>query len=169
MENCYSDTKYYNLVCDIINNKEFKKINSCVHHGISRLEHSCRVSYYSYKVSKILKLNYKEVARAGLLHDFFLSKNITKKEKIKSMFTHPEKSLKNSEKHFILSNKEKNIIYSHMFPLNINIVPRYKESWVVSIVDKVVATYEFSYTFKTNMILKHHNVMLILLIIGRIL
>ena len=44
MEECYNDLKYYNLVYDIINNSEFKKINNCTHHGISRYDHSCRVS-----------------------------------------------------------------------------------------------------------------------------
>ena len=91
MEECYNDMKYYNLVYDIINDNEFKKIDNCVHHGISRFDHSCRVSYYSYKVCRILGLNYKEVARAGLLHDFFLSENITKKDKMKSMFVHSKK------------------------------------------------------------------------------
>ena len=86
MEECYSNNNYYKLVDDIINDNEFKKIDKCIHHGISRFDHSCRVSYYSYKVTKLLRLNYKEVARAGLLHDFFLSKNITKKDKFTSIY-----------------------------------------------------------------------------------
>lgn len=169
MEECYNDTRYYNLVCDIINNNEFKKIDNCVHHGISRFDHSCRVSYYSYKVSKILKLNYKEVARAGLLHDFFLSENISNKQKMISMFCHSRKSLENSSKLFDLSDLEKDIIFTHMFPLNANRVPKYMESWIVSFVDKIVAVYEFGYTFKRNFLLKYQNAMLIMLILGRML
>ena len=61
-----------------------------------------------------------------------------------------KKSLQNSEELFYLSDKEKDIIYTHMFPLNINRVPKYLESWIVSIVDKIVATYEFSLTFKNK-------------------
>lgn len=166
----YNDIKYYNLVYDIINDNEFKKIDKCIHHGISRFDHSCRVSYYSYKVSKVMGLNYKEVARAGLLHDFFLSENKTKKEKMKSMFVHSKKSLKNSEKLFYLTDREKDIIYTHMFPLNINRVPKYMESWIVSLVDKTVAIYEFAYTFKRSMLLKYKNAMVIFFIImGRII
>ena len=170
MEECYSDINYYKLVDDIINDNEFKKIDNCIHHGISRFDHSCRVSYYSYKVTRLLKLNYKEVARAGLLHDFFLSENNTKKEKMKSMFVHSKKSLKNSEELFNLSEREKDIIYTHMFPLNVNRVPKYMESWIVSFVDKLVAIYEFSYTFKRKVLLKYQNAMVILLIImGRVI
>ena len=81
MDYIYNDKKFDNIIRDVMNDIDFKEIDTCVHHGISRLEHSLRVSYYSYKVTKVLGLNYKEVARAGLLHDFFLSKNISKKEK----------------------------------------------------------------------------------------
>lgn len=164
MKKCYNDIKYYNLVYDILNDNVFKKIDNCIHHGISRFDHSCRVSYYSYKVSKALGLNYKEVARAGLLHDFFFSENFTNKEKLKSMFIHSKKSLNNSIKYFNLTEREKDIIISHMFPLNVNKIPKYMESWIVSIVDKCVAVYEFSCTISTNLLLKHKNAMLVLLL-----
>ena len=100
-----------------------------------------------------MKLNYKEVARAGLLHDFFLSENNTNKDKMKSMFVHSKKSLKNSESLFYLTDREKDIIYTHMFPLNVARVPKYMESWIVSLVDKCVAIYEFSCTFRRNIFL----------------
>ena len=169
MDKCYNDTNYYNIVDKIINDNEFKKIDNCTHHGISRFDHSCRVSYYSYKLTKALGLNYKEVARAGLLHDFFLNENKTQKEKIKSMFAHSKKSLANSEKLFYLSDLEKDIIYTHMFPLNISRVPKYMESWIVSGVDKAVAAYEFGTTFRRNFILKYQNIMIVAIILGRML
>ena len=58
MDKCYNDTNYYNIVDKIINDNEFKKIDNCTHHGISRFDHSCRVSYYSYKLTKALGLNF---------------------------------------------------------------------------------------------------------------
>ena len=169
MDKYYNDTLYYRIVKDILLDNEFKKIDKCIHHGLSRFDHSCRVSYYSYKITKALKLNYVDTARAGLLHDFFLSENNTSKEKIKSMFVHSKKSLENSEELFYLSDREKDIIYTHMFPLNINRVPKYLESWIVSIVDKVVATYEFNLTLKNKCKLRYRNAMVVLLVfIGRI-
>ena len=52
------DLDYLNIINDIIKNEKFMKIKECRHHGITRLEHSIRVSYYSYKIAKFLKLNY---------------------------------------------------------------------------------------------------------------
>lgn len=146
------DSEYMKLVSDIYNNVEFVKIKEIEHHGITRFEHSVRVSYYSYKIAKKLKLDFKESARAGLLHDFFLSnKNRTKTERFLSVFKHPKICVQNALKNFELSTKEIDIIKSHMFPISFSI-PKYAESWIVSFVDKGAAIYEFSkklsYKFK---------------------
>jgi len=157
MNNIYNDNEYLNIIDDILYNNEFKKIASNIHHGLSRLDHSLRVSYYSYKFSKILFLDSKEVARAGLLHDFFISQGNSKKERTISIFVHPKKALANSDRLFNLSDKEKNIIEAHMFPVIPNKIPKYLESWIVSLVDKIVATYEFSYSCSTKTLCKIPN------------
>ncbi|MDD3341571.1 MAG: HD domain-containing protein [Bacilli bacterium] len=141
------DLKYLDIVNPILENKEFNKLNNIEHHGITRLDHSIRVSYYSYKISKVLKLDYREVARAGLLHDFFLSdEERTLKERFISVFTHPRIAVRKAGSLFELSDKEKNIIESHMFPLY-TALPKYAESWLVSCTDKVVGSYEFLMKF----------------------
>ena len=56
-----------NIVGNILDNEEFNQIKRIEHHGTTRFEHSVRVSYYSYKISKLLHLDYVETARAGLL------------------------------------------------------------------------------------------------------
>lgn len=138
-----NDWEYREIVHPILCNDEFNKIKEIEHHGVSRFDHSFRVSYYSYKVSKFLKLDYVESARAGLLHDFFLSEEErTFKDRFVSTFTHPKKAVENASGLFTLNEKEKNIIHAHMFPLYCAL-PKYAESWVVSIVDKVVGSYEF--------------------------
>ena len=53
----------------------------------------------------------------------------------------------NTQKYFNLSEKEIDIIKSHMFPLYTSI-PKYAESWVVSTVDKIVGTFEFMSQFR---------------------
>lgn len=142
------DIEYTTIVDPILLNNEFNKLDDIEHHGTTRLEHSLKVSYYSYKIAKALKLNYQETARAGLLHDFFLSdEERTKTERFLSMFTHPKKALNTATDHFELNNIEENIIVSHMFPLNLHI-PKYRESWIVSTVDKVIAVKEFSYAYQ---------------------
>ena len=151
------------LVEDILNNDDFQCLNCIEHHGTSRMKHSKRVSYYSYLICKKLHLDYVSAARAGLLHDFFLSENDrTKRERFLSVFTHPKKALNNTTKHFDVNFIEQNIIVSHMFPLNI-MLPKYMESWIVSFVDKVVGTYEFLEKFSLKQ-LDVPNLYLLLLI-----
>lgn len=143
---------YFNIISDILQNKEFKQLGNIEHHGVTRFDHSLKVSYYSYKIAKKLNLDYYKTARAGLLHDFFLEeKNKSIKKSFKSLFIHSNEAVKNSQQFFSLSKKEINIIKSHMFPLGISI-PKYKESWIVSTVDKVVATEEHAkkYVHKVN-------------------
>lgn len=145
------DYAYKKIVNHILQNEEFNKIKNIEHHGITRFDHSLKVSYYSYKVAKFLKLDYVEVARGGLLHDFFLSsENRTLKDKFFSTFVHPKKAVKKAKDNFNITEKELDMIKSHMFPINFS-VPKYAESWVVNIVDKCVAIYEFGKKFSKQL------------------
>lgn len=136
------------IVNNILDNEEFMKIKKIEHHGISRFDHSLKVSYYSYKIAKALHLDYEQTAVGGLLHDFFLSpENRTQKERMKSVFIHPKKAVKMAKSQFELTKKEEDMIRSHMFPINLS-VPKYAESWIVSLVDKCVATNEFAIKFR---------------------
>lgn len=147
MNEINNDNKYLNIVNHILDNEEFNKIKYIEHHGISRYDHSLKVSYYSYKIAKLLKLDYRETARGGLLHDFFLSnEERDAKERFISTFIHPKKAVKNSVEFFNINEKEVDIIKAHMFPVNITL-PKYAESWVVNLVDKAVAITEFSKKF----------------------
>ena len=146
-----NDLKYRKIVKNILDDDEFNKIKNIEHHGITRYDHSLKVSYYSYKIAKTLKLDYKQVARGGLLHDFFLSdEDRTFKDKFLSTFIHPKKAEKNAIKYFDVTEKEADMIRSHMFPVNLTI-PRYAESWVVNIVDKAVGIYEFGRKFSKQL------------------
>lgn len=143
MDQIFDNKEYIDLVKDILDKKEFKEIDTIAHHGTTRYNHSLRVSYYAYKIAKKFRLDYVKVARAGLLHDFFMSSpDRTKLERMLSTFTHPKYAYRNASSMFDLSDMEKDIIISHMFPVNYRI-PKYLESWLVSFIDKGVATYEF--------------------------
>ena len=142
------DKNYLNIVNHILENDNFRKIDNIEHHGTSRLNHSLRVSYYSYKIAKLLKLDYIETATGGLLHDFFISdedRNII--DRFVSTFTHPKLAVATTMKYFDITKKEENIIHSHMFPIYFSL-PKYTEAWIVSIVDKIVGSYEFSLKYK---------------------
>ena len=145
----YSDNQEcLSIVNKIINNKEFKKIDNIEHHGITRMNHSIKVSYYSYVIAKKMHLNYVEVAKGGLLHDFFLSpEDRTATQRFLSTFTHPKKACAHANEIFEVTELEKDIIKGHMFPLNIN-VPKSSEAWIVNLVDKVVGGYELVTNYK---------------------
>ena len=153
------DKEYKKIVKDIFRNVEFKKLYNIEHHGISRMEHSVKISYYSYKIAKKLGMDYVSVARGGLLHDFFLNGDERNcKERFFDTFTHPKRALNTSIEHFNINKIEKNIIVSHMFPIYISF-PKYKESFLVNLVDKVIGgkellrgfackfRYQFNYSY----------------------
>ena len=136
------------IVNNILDNDEFLKIRQIEHHGISRYDHSLKVSYYSYRIAKALHLDYEQTAIGGLLHDFFLSpEDRTQKDRLVSVFTHPKQAVDMAKSQFDLTTKEIDMIRSHMFPIKLS-VPKYAESWIVSMVDKCVATNEFAIKFR---------------------
>lgn len=147
--NVDNDSEYLLLVNDILKNEKFKELSTYVHHNSDRFQHSLNVSYHSYKIARKIGLDYIKVARGALLHDFFFVDNhkINKSNRVLTLFNHPKQALINSNKYYLLSDMEKNIIVSHMFPLG-NKFPKYKESLLVDIVDDYIAIYEAVYAKK---------------------
>ena len=138
--NNYSDEEFLYIISDILNNDEFMKLDTIKHHGITRLDHSLRVAYYSYRISKLLRLDYIQVTEAALLHDFFTDE-VKDKNMIIRLIKHPTIALNNSLKYYRLSPMQEDIIKTHMFPVTF-IPPKYLESWIVDIVDDISAIYE---------------------------
>ena len=65
--------EFYSIISDIITNETVQKMKSFrQHYETSTYEHCFQVAYISYKICKKLGLDYKSVARAGMLHDLFL-------------------------------------------------------------------------------------------------
>lgn len=159
------EKQYIAIVNDILKHKEFIKTKSITHHGLNRYDHSVRVSYYSYKIAKLFRLDYDEVARAGLLHDFFLVDNevISVKEKMNTLINHPKYAEAYAAKYFDLSDKERDIIRSHMFPVSVISVPKYAESWLVNVIDNAVSICEALSSTKVHL-LRISNIMIIVLL-----
>ncbi|MDF5581100.1 hypothetical protein P3730_24785, partial [Vibrio parahaemolyticus] len=129
--------EYVDSIYDLIHHDKVKSMDNFIQHGdISTLNHALNVSYKSYIISKKLNLKYVSCARAGLLHDFFLY-DWHNHEPLDNLhgFIHPKLALKNAEENFQLSDLEKDIIVKHMWPLTVKF-PKYKESYVVCLVDK---------------------------------
>ncbi len=84
-------------------------------------------------------MNVRAIARAGLLHDlFYYDWRKTKFDLGTHAFIHPRIALRNAEKLTELSPMEKDIIVKHMWGATVGL-PKYKESFVVSLVDDYAA------------------------------
>ncbi len=143
-----NDSEYMEIVSDLLENEKLQQLDDITHHHYTtRLIHSLFVSYVSYKIAKSMNLDYVSTARAALLHDFFLEE----REEIELLglgshnAIHPKIALKNAEKITELNKIEKDIIVKHMFLCTFRVqVPRYQESFIVSMVDKYCSVSEVS-------------------------
>ena len=134
---------FFMIINDILLNENVQKLKNFKHHyGSTRFEHCLSVSYYSYIICKFLHLDYISASRAGMLHDlFFYDSNIAEKPKF-HLWKHPKTALTNAKELFTLNDKECDIILKHMWPITF-IPPKYIESYVICIVDKYCAIYEW--------------------------
>jgi uncharacterized protein len=132
--------EYLGLVFDLISHRAVMAMADYTQHGsTSCLEHSLQVSYISYRICKKLGLDYRSGARGALLHDFFLYDwHRDKPYRGLHGFCHPKIALQNANRHFSLNQREQDIIKSHMWPLTLR-PPKYKEAYVVMLVDKYCA------------------------------
>lgn len=135
--------KYYGS--DILKSENMQKEKVFIQHGdVSVYEHSISVALECLKIANNLQIpiDIKSLVRGALLHDYFLYDWHEKDDSHKwHGFRHAKTALENAKKEYILSEIEENMIICHMFPLNIRI-PKYRESIILCIADKFVATKE---------------------------
>jgi len=93
---------------------------------------SCQIAWKLH-----LNVTYPSLIRGALLHDYFLYDwhERSRDHRLHGFF-HPRRALKNAREDFELTSIESDIILRHMFPLN-PVPPKYLESWIVCIADKV--------------------------------
>lgn len=140
-----TQTSYFDYIKDIVDSSELEGLKCITHHiCTTRFQHCVNVSYHNYVICKFLGLDAKSAARAGLLHDLFY---YDRKEynKHKKSFSHSRfhslVALENASKLTEINDVERDIIENHMFP-STRQLPRYKESYVIVIVDKYCAILE---------------------------
>ena len=143
--NSYTDEEFESIVSPILEIEEFNQLKFIRHHGITRYDHCMRVAYISYKITKAMRLDYKQVTEAALLHDFFLDE-VDHENRVERLRHHPEVAVKNASKYFDLTDMQIDIIRTHMFPVTFT-PPKYLESWIVDFADDVSALYEKGYAF----------------------
>lgn len=135
---------FHACVSDLIQHRTVLRMENFTQHGgVTCLDHCLFVSYKSFLLCRRLGLDYRSAARGGLLHDLFLY-DWHEKDASRRLhaFRHPGIALKNAAGCFALSNRERDIIRKHMWPLTV-IFPRYPETLIVSMFDKYCAVAEF--------------------------
>lgn len=126
---------------DILHSKNFQLMKEHIQHGNVTVNlHVMTVARYSVALTDFLHISCsrRELIRGALLHDYFLYDwHIPDKENPHRLhgFYHPGTALRNASKEYMLSEREKNIIKRHMWPLTV-VPPRYKEAWIVTMADK---------------------------------
>lgn len=136
---------------DILNSEKFMSQKNYIQHGkTSVYTHELNVTKYALKIVKKfrIKVDEKTLIRGCLLHDYFLYDWHIPNEINTGLhgFHHAKIAMMNASRDFELNEKEKSMIYTHMFPLNFRL-PKYKESVILCISDKIVAIIE---TIKRN-------------------
>lgn len=149
------EKEYYEIVQDILQHEEFLKLKDFFHHNSSIYAHVNDVAYFSYRVSKYFKLDYRSAARGALLHDFFLYdwRNHDAPDLPREKFhglAHPAIAVANAKRYFKVNDIEEDIIKKHMWPLTL-VPPKYKESYIVSFADKYLSSKEFINEYKKRL------------------
>lgn len=138
---------FINTAHPIVWNKKMQSTRKLIQHGdVSVFAHSVAVAKYSVMLAKKLGIKFDErsLIRGALLHDFFLYDW----HKINDVgdglhgFAHPNTASKNAVRNFSLNKRELDIIRKHMWPLTLTKLPKFRESWLVCLVDKYCSVLE---------------------------
>ena len=143
-----TDNSYYDCVSDIIMRKQVQELKNFTHHiSTTRFQHCVNVSYYSYIVCKKFRLNARSAARAGLLHDLFYydrkQYNASRtKGQVSHSMQHSLQASANAAELTDITSLERDMIEKHMWPAT-RPMPRYKETYIITVIDKYCAVLEF--------------------------
>lgn len=134
--------QYLACIEDLIATSTVQRLSQFLQHGDSdRLQHSLSVSYYTFVLARRLGLDGRSAARGALLHDLFFYYSQERKGTSWHVTHHPKEALANAEAAFTLNDIEREMIVCHMFPFA-PFLPRYAESYLLSMVDKYCAIQE---------------------------
>lgn len=126
---------------DILGSTNFYKTKEYIQHGNMTVNsHVMNVARYSLAISEKLHIrcSRRELIRGALLHDYFLydwhTPDAENPHKLHG-FYHPGTALRNAAREYRLTEREKDIIKKHMWPLTL-VPPRCREAWIVTTADK---------------------------------
>ena len=134
------DPDYEAIVAPLLAHDDVRSMHSFRHHDRTALTHSLSVSTLAFSIARRLGLDSVSVARGALLHDFFLYDRRADKTPF-HLNRHAKVALRNARARFRLNLVEQDIILAHMWPVGRPFYT-YRESALVSFVDKFVSTRE---------------------------
>lgn len=131
---------------DILTSATMLSTKKHYQHGeASVYDHSVAVALECLRIADKygIAVDRKSLIRGALLHDYFLYDwHSSPKEHRPHGFTHAATALKNARRDFQVNSLEAEMIYCHMFPMNITRMPLHRESIILCIADKIVGTEE---------------------------
>ena len=130
---------------DILASEGMQKSRAFVQHGTQSIyDHSLHVTSMCIRLSRKfhIRIDERALVRGALLHDYFLYDWHEDGHKWHG-FHHAATSLKNARRDFEIGQIEADMIWCHMFPLNLR-VPRCRESWILCVADKISSVAELS-------------------------
>ena len=137
----------WNFYYEFSKNPILRKVYTTPQHRTSNTyRHLCLVTRLAiyHALRKGMDIDYHSLIRGSFLHDLFYYD--WRKDKISSkhhLIRHPVTALNNAEKEFTLNDTEKDIILNHMWPITITKIPKTREGWLVSRMDKKATMIEF--------------------------
>lgn len=136
----------HRLLKDTADTPVAQKMRRFTQHGsISTYRHCADVTRMCFWLNRRLHLGADEKAlvRGAFLHDLYLYDWHDKDPSHKwHGFHHADRALENASRHFSLTPKEKQMIYCHMWPLNLTRVPKSREALILCVSDKLCALRE---------------------------
>lgn len=133
----------YSEIREILQNKKFIELDDYNHHfTVTRRAHCLDVASLVFSLSMRSGLDFISATRGALLHDFFFYNWRTEGPRLHG-FRHPAIALRTAAEYFNLNPIEEDAILRHMWPLT-PIPPRYPESAIVSMADKMIALGDYA-------------------------
>jgi len=141
-ENEFRD--FTRLAKPIAGDSRLKCMRKYIQHGDkSTYDHCLSVAYTAFLLNRRLHIGAGEesLVKASLLHDYFLYDWHNKGDRLHG-YHHPRIACENAQRDFDLTEKEKAMILSHMWPLTLMHIPTSREGWLISMADKICSCRE---------------------------
>ncbi len=137
---------YMQDLAELLRTPEVQHLKKYKQHRVTNNYTHCRhVALISYRLAKRyhIKVDEQALLVGSIFHDYYLYD--IKEQQISDYYhgtTHAAVAIANVEKFRKLTELERNIIRSHMWPLPFIQRPKSKEAWLVCIADKICAHLE---------------------------